>query len=138
MDTQRLYKLADNWDWVNIDQAYHRSVEDGGVFVNEDLDKVIEEYRKAKIRRALKQAKDENGQPKFASIERRDEFGDTERIYKQENLFNPNDYKQTVEYHAKLSKHHWREMQRYRGNCEHRHGVQLPLPWFPEDEDLVS
>lgn len=134
MKKERLFKLAETWDWANIDQVYHRSIEDGGVWEPDDYQQAKEEAFKAKLRRAMREAKDANGQPRFASIEREDELGSAERIYKQESLFDAGDYMQTVNYHGKLSRHHWKEMQRYRGNCEKRHGVQLPLPWFPEDE----
>jgi hypothetical protein len=138
MNRERFLKVARQWDWANIDDIFQRALDDGRIFDHQDYVRAFERAAKAELRKVMRDAKDENGEPIFASIERMTEEGEKERIYKQETLFNPDDYKQTVKYFGGLSRKAWKEMQRYRDNCHKRYGIQIPLPWFPEEESATA
>jgi hypothetical protein len=60
-----------------------------------------------------------------------DEKGEPERVYKQEMLFDPEDYKKVVKYHLGLSEHHKNRAAGYIDRCARKHGPQL---WFPNME----
>jgi hypothetical protein len=97
-------------------------------------------YRKATahmerihVRRMLRQVTDGRGWPILANIVRVDPNGRPERVFMQEELFGPEEYRQVVAYHYRMARHHLVKAQTYRDHAKTRYGVQLPL--FNADED---
>lgn len=82
-----------------------------GVFEDEDEAALVREHRKKVIRRELKQIKDEEGFPLIFSLAELDSSGHEIRKYKQESLFNVEDYKQALEY-CRQHKNHWGRLER--------------------------
>jgi hypothetical protein len=101
-------------------------------------------YRKATahmerihIRRMLRQITDGRGWPILANIVRVDPNGRSERVFMQEELFGPEEYRQVVAYHYRMARHHLFKAHTYREHAKARFGVQLPL--FDEaDSDEVD
>jgi hypothetical protein len=96
-------------------------------------------YRKAvthmeciHVRRMLRQVTDSRGWSILANIVRMDPNGRPERVFMQEELFGPEEYRQVVAYHYRMARHHLFKAQTYREHAKARYGVQLPL--FDEDD----
>jgi hypothetical protein len=54
------------------------------------------------------------------------------RVFMQEELFGPEEYRQVVAYHYGMARHHLCQAQTYREHAKARFGLQLPL--FEEDD----
>jgi hypothetical protein len=65
------------------------------------------------VRRRLRQVTDGQGRP--------------ERVFLQEALFGPEEYRQVVAYHYGMARHHLFKAQTYREHAKMRYGLQLPL-----------
>jgi hypothetical protein len=85
------------------------------------------------VRRMLRQVTDGRGWPVLANIVREGQDGRPERVFMQEELFGPEEYRQVVAYHYRMARHHLFKAQTYREHAKARFGVQLPL--FDEDGD---
>jgi hypothetical protein len=85
------------------------------------------------VRRRLKQVTTARDWPVFGNIARVRDDGRPERVFLQEELFGPEEYRQVVAYHYGMARHHLFKAQTYRDHAKARYGVQLPL--FDEDED---
>jgi hypothetical protein len=91
-------------------------------------------YRKATahmerihVRRMLRQVTDGRGWPTLANIVRAGQDGRPERVFMQEELFGPEEYRQVVAYHYGMARHHLCQAQTYREHAKARFGLQLPL-----------
>lgn len=71
--------------------------------------------------------KDGEGFPLFASVETTDESGNAVRRYKQETLFDVEDYRQVVRYHADRSAHHQTMARGYAKRCKQRFNRQIRI-----------
>jgi hypothetical protein len=88
------------------------------------------------VRRRLKQVTNAQGWPVFGNIERVGPDGTPARVFLQEELFGPEEYRQIVAYHYGLARHHLFKAQTYRDHAKARYGLQLPL--FSEDDGEVG
>jgi hypothetical protein len=88
------------------------------------------------VRRRLKQVTTAQGWPVFGNIERVRDDGRPERVFLQEELFGPEEYRQIVAYHDGLARHHLFKAQTSRDHAKACYGLQLPL--FREDDGEVS
>lgn len=79
--------------------------------------------KKSQIRKVVSNLKDEDGFPLFPSITIIDDEGKRKRVYKQETLFDVEDYKTVDNYHARLSNHHKDMAEGYVKRCEDKHDV---------------
>jgi hypothetical protein len=84
------------------------------------------------VRRRLKQITTAHGWPVFGNIARVRDDGRPERVFLQEELFGPEEYRQIVAYHYGMARHHLFKAQTYRDHAKARYGLQLPL--FSEDD----
>jgi hypothetical protein len=84
------------------------------------------------VRRRLRQVTDGRGWPTLANIVREGLGGRPERMFLQEELFGPEEYRQIAAYHYGMARHHLFKAQTYRDHAKARYGLQLPL--FDEDE----
>lgn len=80
------------------------------------------EAKKALVRRYIKQLS-EDGHQLVHSIERACEGGSMERVYKQETLFEVDDYKQAYIYHRGRQSYHVHIADDLRERCKKRYGV---------------
>jgi hypothetical protein len=96
----------------------------------------IAQMERIHVRRRLKQITNAQGWPVFGNIERVRHDGRPERVFLQEELFGPEEYRQIVAYHYSLARHHLFKAQTYRDHAKARYGLQLPL--FGEDDGAVS
>jgi|SRR5215510_1202420 len=94
--------------------------------------KAVAHMERIHVRRRLKQITNERGWPVFGNIERVDPDGKRERVFLQEELFGPEEYRQIVAYHYTMARHHLFKAQTYRDHAKARYGLQLPL--FDEDD----
>jgi hypothetical protein len=91
-------------------------------------------YRKATahmerihVQRMLWQVTDGRGWPTVANIVRASPGGRPERVFMQEELFGPEEYRQVVAYHYRMARHHLFKAQTCCDHAKARFGLQLPL-----------
>ena len=116
--------------WGDIDFLVEKC-ESAGVFSDEELERAAESYKKERVRRLVKSIKDENGWPIFASVVAFEADGTEKRVYKQETLFDVEDYRQVVIFHQSRATHHMQMANGYAERSNNRFDDQLKLP-FPE------
>jgi hypothetical protein len=112
-------------DYVDLCRAH-------GYFTPAFYAKAAAHMERIHVRRRLKQVTNGSGWPVFGNIERVDPDGRPERVFLQEELFGPEEYRQIVAYHYRMARHHLVKAQTYREHAKMRYGLQLPL--FREDE----
>jgi hypothetical protein len=112
--------------WHTIDELVS-ILDDSGYWVDGFHAKALSNAKKAHVRSMIRRLKDKDGFPLFPSVRITDEEGGTRRVYKQELLFDLEDYRAVVDFHANLSSHHRRMAKGYADRCEKRYRVQLSL-----------
>jgi hypothetical protein len=119
-------RLTKSKGFLSIEEIVSRL--DGGDFwTDEFLETAVFEAKKSLARKFAREAKDKNGERIFHSIERVDSEGDTVRAYKQETLFDKEDYRQVIAYHVQQAHYHKGEAKRMQSACLQRLGVQIEL-----------
>ncbi|KKL21525.1 hypothetical protein LCGC14_2444600 [marine sediment metagenome] len=116
--------LGDADRWTTIDDLV-RICDEGGLWSDEFLETVTDKAKKAQLRRLIKGVKDESNWPVWASVETTNEEGETVRVYKQELLFDPEDYRKVVSYHSDRASHHGRMARGYAKRCDKRFRTRL-------------
>ena len=117
--------------WGTI-QEYVDLCRTHGYFTPAFYAKAVAHMERIHVRRRLRQATDGRGWPTVANIVRAGDDGRPARMFMQEELFGPEEYRQVVAYHYGLARHHLFKAQTYREHAKARFGLQLPL--FDEDE----
>jgi hypothetical protein len=118
--------------WGTI-QEYVELCRRQGYFTPAFYRKATAHMERIHVRRMLRQVTDGRGWPTVANIVREGDDGRPERVFLQEELFGPEEYRQVVAYHYRMARHHLFKAQTYREHAKARFGVQLPL--FDEDGD---
>jgi len=113
---------ADSWE--SIDNLV-RLCDDAGFWEDEFLASTTLRAKKARVRRLIKGRRDAEGIPNWASIEKKDESGKTVRVYKQEVLFDVDDYRQVVRYYGKRSSYYASMARSFAKRCKKRFNVRL-------------
>lgn len=118
-------------NWANV-EAFLDALDDVGDFdwldVIQSDDNAIKRYKLTRIRRDLKQLKDETDFPVFGSVLKRDrDTGAEERVYKQEALFELDDYRQITAYYVDRANADAFMARAYRERALTRFGVELQL-----------
>lgn len=128
-DKSRFQELMGNADnWASIDDLV-ALCDEAEYWTDEFMEGVAAHAKKDHLRRLIKTLK-EDGWPLWASVETKDEAGETCRIYKQELLFDIEDYRQVASYHNDRSRYHRRMAAGYKTRCKKRFNVQLKLAGF--------
>jgi hypothetical protein len=118
--------------WGTI-QEYVNLCRAQGYFTPAFYATAIAHMERIHVRRRLKQVTNAHGWPVFGNIERVGPDGRPTRVFLQEELFGPEEYRQIVAYHYGMARHHLFKAQTYREHAKARYGMQLPL--FDEDGD---
>ena len=126
--------LAQRQRWGTI-QDYVNLCRVQGYFTPDFYATAIAHMERIHVRRRLKQITNERGWPVFGNIERIGSDGRRTRVFLQEELFGPEEYRQIVAYHDTMARHHLFKAQTYRDHAKARYGLQLPL--FREDEGTL-
>jgi hypothetical protein len=121
--------------WGTI-QEYVELCRTQGYFTPDFYGTAIAHMERIHVRRRLKQVRDARGWPVFGNIERTGPDGKAARVFLQEELFGPEEYRQIVAYHYGMARHHLFKAQTYRDHAKTRYGLQLPL--FSEDDGKVG
>lgn len=108
--------LAAKPDWKGIDEVVE-ACEKASFFDSRFRQEAEGRAKKVHIRRLIATLKDEEGFPLYASITVLGKNGEPQRVYKQEMLFDPEDYKKVVKYHLGLSEHHRNRAAGYVDRC---------------------
>jgi hypothetical protein len=120
--------------WGTI-QDYVELCRQRGYFTDAFYRKATAHMERIHVRRMLRQVTDGRGWPTLANITREGQDGRPERVFMQEELFGPEEYRQVVAYHYGMARHHLFKAQTYRDHAKARYGLQLPL--FSEDDEAV-
>lgn len=113
-------------EWATVDKLVEMC-DAANVWPEDFIDTVLINAKKSFVRRQIKQLKDDENWPLWASVETQNEDGETVRIYKQETLFDVEDYRQVVAYHADRREYHGMLAEGYVVRCNRRFHVQLKL-----------
>lgn len=116
--------------WGTI-QEYVELCRAQGYFTEVFYRKAVAHMERIHVRRRLRQVTDGRGWPTLANIVRVGDDGCPARVFMQEELFGPEEYRQVVAYHYGMARHHLFKAQTYRDHAKVRFGLQLPL--FNED-----
>jgi hypothetical protein len=117
--------------WGTI-QEYVELCRQRGYFTAAFYQKATAHLERIHVRRMLRQVTDARGWPTLANIVRAGDDGRPARVFMQEELFGPEEYRQVVAYHYGMARHHLFKAQTYRDHAKARYGLQLPL--FSEDD----
>jgi hypothetical protein len=129
LEVTRLQRWGTIQDYVELCRA-------GGYFTPEFYSKATAHMERIHVRRMLRQVTDARGWPTLANVVRAGDDGRPERVFLQEELFGPEEYRQVVAYHYGMARHHLFKAQTYREHAKARYGVQLPL--FDEADGEVG
>jgi hypothetical protein len=121
--------------WGTI-QEYVDLCRTQGYFTEAFYRKATAHMERIHVRRMLRQVTDGRGWPTLANIVRPGPDGRPERVFLQEELFGPEEYRQVVAYHYGMARHHLFKAQTYREHAKTRYGLQLPL--FDEADDEMG
>ena len=121
--------------WGTI-QEYVELCRQHGYFTAAFYRKAAAHMERIHVRRLLRQVTDGRGWPLLANIVRAGDDGRPERVFMQEELFGPEEYRQVVAYHYRMARHHLFKAQTYREHAKARFGLQLPL--FEEDDGATG
>ena len=126
-DREAFAKIMANADkWATIDDIMGMC-DKAGYWSETFLEESEVQSKKSHIRRLVRGLKDETNWPVWASVEKTDENGNKVRVYKQETLFDVDDYRQAVSYHSGVSNHHRAMASGYARRCRNRFNRQIPL-----------
>lgn len=126
---EQLVEIAQSAKWMDIDEMLRLCDEKEDFWEPDFATKALEMAKKEYIRRQMKGMKDASGLPLFVSIVTSDAEGNDHRVYKPERLFNIDDYRQVVKFHANRSRHHLLTAHAYQARADERYHVQIPLPF---------
>ena len=133
-DRERFEQLTGNADaFLTIDQLV-AICDEGAYWTDEFMQTSTRNAKKAHIRRLIKTIKDDDDWPVWASIDSTDEDGNMLRVYKQELLFDVEDYRKVVTYHADRSAYHKQMALGYGTHCKRRFGIQLHFDFDDDTE----
>jgi hypothetical protein len=121
--------------WGTI-QEYVDLCQEQGYFTEAFYRKATAHMERIHVRRMLRQVTDGRGWPTLANIVRAGNDGRPERVFMQEELFGPEEYRQVVAYHYSMARHHLFKAQTYREHAKARYDLQLPL--FDEEDGVVG
>lgn len=128
IELDRFEELTQSANWASIDEI--KDLLDKGDYWDDEFEESALDFaKKAFIRRRIKNIKDPSGFPLFASVVTRDADGIEERRYKQEPLFEHEDYRQVITYHADRAHHHVLMAQGYQARDYSRFGELIQLPF---------
>lgn len=133
MTKEAFVAATESASWADID-ALVAMLDASDFWDDAFLAESIAARKKAYVRREIKQVKGADGWPVFASIVTTNpETGEDERRYKQEAIFDPDDYFQVVRYHRRRADHHMRMATGYAERGAKRYGLQLGMPLVTAD-----
>jgi hypothetical protein len=132
---EHFLRVSQRQRWGTI-QDYVELCRAEGYFTPAFYATALAQMERIHVRRRLKQITTAQGWPVFGNIERVGPDGTPARVFLQEELFGPEEYRQIVAYHYGLARHHLFKAQTYRDHAKARYGLQLPL--FSEDDDAVG
>lgn len=114
-------------EWVDIDTLV--AMLDAADYWDEGFfDDAIEAKKKSHARQQIKTIPGTDGLPAYQSVVTTDPMtGERERRYKQEAMFDRDDYVQTYRYHQQRAEHHLREAAGLAKHGHERYGLQLGL-----------
>jgi len=128
-DRARFQELMGNADaWNSIDKLVELC-DEADFWSEEFTEGALASAKKSQVRRLIRTLKDDESWPLWANVETTGEDGKTERTYKQELMFDSNDYRQVVDYHNERSAHHSKMRDGYAARCKRRFDIQIPLPF---------
>ncbi len=109
--------------WGTI-QDYVELCRRQGYFTEAFYRKAAAHMERIHVRRMLRQVTDGRGWPTVANIVREGPDGRPERVFMQEELFGPEEYRQVVDYHYRMARHHLFKAQTYREHAKACFGMQ--------------
>jgi hypothetical protein len=127
MSRQAFVAATESASWVDIDGLV-AMLDAAGYWDEAFFDDAIDAKKKAHARQQIKTIPGSDGLPAYQSVVTTDPMtGETERRYKQEAMFDRDDYAQAIRYHRQRAEHHLREATGLAEHGRERYGLQLDL-----------
>lgn len=116
--------------WATIDEIIAACDQQEGFWEEEWLTATTLIAKKSLIRKHIRDVKDTDGMPLWHSLVTKDEDGREVHKYKQEVLFDQEDYLQVINYYVDRSLYTMRMAEALRDRAVKRYDLeQLALPW---------
>lgn len=121
--------------WATIDDLV-KKLDAAGYWDDAFNTSAIDQKKKAHVRRRIRGLKDDEDWPLYANVTITLEDGTEQHVYKQEELFNRDDYFQVFSFHKERAGHHIGMAIGYqkRANKRLNMNIQLPLDWAATSE----
>ncbi len=127
MNRDAFLRAVNGMEWGDIERLTDLALDTEGVVTEGDRDEALRRAIKSEVRRTIKDATDEHGEPLFHSIEQVDADGSVNRVYKQEAFFDAGDYQQVIDYHAGRAAYHAGRAVRMKDRGEAQgHNLRVP------------
>lgn len=127
MNQEQFIRLTQSEAWATIDVLLRR-LDEASFWDEAFLEAAKDAHKKSYIRRQIKQLKDAEGWPIFANVVQLDPIsGDELHIYKQEQIFDRDDYMQVVSYHRDRASYHQQMAAGYELRAQKRYAMQIPM-----------
>jgi hypothetical protein len=110
---EHFLQIAELRRWDTI-QEYVDLCRTHGYFTSDFYATAIAHMERIHVRRRLKQVTNAQGWPVFGNIDRIGQDGKATRVFLQEELFGPEEYRQIVAYHYSMARHYLVKAQTYR------------------------
>ncbi len=124
-----LREITQSFDWATIDEIVIACDRAGDFWPQDWLNQTTVFAKKSMIRRLIRQIRSDDGSPAFHSIVQADENGNEVRVYKQQDLFNVDDYLQTINYNVGRAQHFIKAATDLRSDLQKTTSIQLKFPW---------
>ena len=114
--------------WATIDELIEQF--DDKDYWNEDFyAEAVRDAKAAHIRRGMREQKKADGEPEWRSVMTTRDDGQVVRVYKQEVMFNLDDFRQVHVYHCERAMHHISRARYVARTVKKEYGVQLTFPF---------
>lgn len=127
MNNEAFAVALNGMDWMGIEDLAALAMDSEEIVTEEDRDEAVLRSTKTAIRQYMKSATDANGEPLYHSIQQVQPDGSTVRVYKQEALFDRDDYQQVIDYHVDRAKYNVDRAVHMRERAEAK-GYETMLP----------
>lgn len=128
---QKFIAALGNKQWQTTDRMVE-ALDNAGFWNEEDaVAEALDMFKKDYVRRMVRSLRTKGGEKVFINVKRTTNDGSHEQVYKQETLFDVNDYRYAVQYYKGVGMHYIAEANRLAMNCRNRKlDEQMVIP-FP-------
>lgn len=129
MTAEHFADLLAHEKWQTIDQMVD-ALDDADYWADDFADAALHRMKREHCRRMARSLRRDDGRHVFVHVVETLPTGEKQHVYKQQTLFNVDDYRFAVNFHKQMGIHHIARANELAKDCQRFLGKQLPLP-FP-------